>query len=182
MSKNLEDRVSELEQQLAARDRELETLKGRSQQMEGLLGALRSALVAHEPDDEVGDGPRRPALTAALSAGDADSEDSPEADVEKAEELFQRLLSAGPPRLISYSGVYRRIFGEYSTWRNAVHVPRVIQVACRTKRRRVGQLSVQLDALIVGKVTHRPGPGHFENAEYTPSDWIQNFGTWPLLD
>lgn len=107
---------------------------------------------------------------------------SDRAIAQRAEKLFSELLEMQPPRLISYSAAYRRILGAYSVWRNAVHAPAVIAVACRTSPRKVGPLSVRLDALIVGKVTRRPAKGHFTEAAYSESDWIQTFGTWTLLE
>ena len=101
--------------------------------------------------------------------------------VQRAEELFSNLLAMNPQRLISYSEAYRRIIGPYSVWRNAVHAPAVIQIACETSPRRVGRLTIRLDALIVGKETRRPAGGHFATAVYTESDWIQTFGTWSLF-
>jgi hypothetical protein len=101
--------------------------------------------------------------------------------VHRAEQLFDGLLTANPPKLISYSEAYRRIIGQYSVWRNAVHAPAVIQLARQTSSRRVGPLTIRLDALIVGKETRRPAGGHFATAAYSESDWIQTFGTWSLL-
>jgi len=100
---------------------------------------------------------------------------------ERAEQLLDELLSMTPPRLVSYSEAYRRIIGPYRVWRNAVHAPEVVQIARRTSPRQVGRLTVRLDALIVGKETRRPAGGHFSAADYSEADWIQTFGTWPLL-
>ena len=100
---------------------------------------------------------------------------------QRAEDLLNELLKMNPPKLISYSAAYRRIIGPYSVWRNAVHAPAVIRIACGTSSRRVGRLTVRLDALIVGKETRRPAKGHYNDAEYSESDWIQTFGTWTLL-
>lgn len=97
----------------------------------------------------------------------------------RAEVLFDELLKAR--NLISYSEAYRQIIGPYATWRNAVHAPAVIGVACETASRRVGPHTVRLDALIVGKETRRPAGGHFAAASYSEADWIRTFGTWPLL-
>lgn len=108
-------------------------------------------------------------------------EDTEDAMAQRAEELLDDLLAMNPPRLISYSEAYRRIIGTYSVWRNAVHAPAVIRLACGTDSRRVGRLTIRLDALIVGKVTRRPGPGHFVTAPYSESEWIQTFGTWALV-
>lgn len=101
--------------------------------------------------------------------------------IQRAEDLFKRLLAMNPPQLISYSEAHRRIIGPYDVWRNAVHAPAVIRIACATAPRRVGQFTIRLDALIVGKGTRRPAPKHFASAGYSESDWIQTFGTWPLL-
>jgi hypothetical protein len=103
------------------------------------------------------------------------------AAVQRAEALFSELLEMQPPHVISYSAAYRKILGEYSVWRNAVHAPAVIGIACRTTPRRVGALTVRLDALIVGKLSRRPAGGHFSEATYSESEWIKNLGTWPLL-
>lgn len=113
----------------------------------------------------------------ALATGD-DAEDEM---AQRAEDLFDSLLSMTPPRLVSYSDAYRRIIGPYAAWRNAVHAPAVIQLARQTSTRRVGPLTIRLDALIVGKETRRPAGGHFATAAYSEADWIQTFGTWPLL-
>lgn len=99
----------------------------------------------------------------------------------RAEHLLDELLSMSPPRLVSYSEAYRRIIGPYSVWRNAVHAPEVVQIARHTSPRHVGRLTVRLDSLIVGKETRRPAGGHFSAADYSEADWIQTFGTWPLL-
>ena len=104
------------------------------------------------------------------------------AAVQRAEALFTELLEMRPPRLISYSGAYRKVLGNYSVWRNAVHAPAVIGVACRTAPRRIGTVTVRLDALIVGKLTRRPAKGHYSDAAYSENDWIKSFGTWPLLE
>lgn len=101
--------------------------------------------------------------------------------VQRAEDLFKNLLAMNPPMLISYSEAYRRIIGPYDVWRNTVHAPAVIRIACATAPRRVGQFSIRLDALIVGKGTRRPAPKHFASSGYSESEWIQTFGTWPLL-
>jgi len=102
--------------------------------------------------------------------------------VQRAEDLFKNLLTMNPPKVISYSEAYRRIIGPYDVWRNAVHAPAVIRIACATAPRRVGRFTIRLDALIVGKSTRRPAPKHFASAGYSESEWIQTFGTWPLLD
>lgn len=109
------------------------------------------------------------------------SSSSERAVFQSAEELFKSLLAVNPPKLISYSEAYRRIIGPYDVWRNAVHAPAIVRIACRTSARRVGRLTVRLDALIVGKETRRPAKGHFTNASYSEADWIQTFGTWTLL-
>lgn len=109
------------------------------------------------------------------------SGDTERAMIRRAEALFRSLLTMNASKLISYSEAYRRIIGPYSVWRNAVHAPAVIQIARRTSPRRVGPLTIRLDALIVGKETRRPAGGHFATANYSESDWIQKFGTWALL-
>jgi hypothetical protein len=106
--------------------------------------------------------------------------DSESTMVERAEKVLHSLLTNNPPKLISYSEAYRRIIGPYSVWRNAVHAPEIIRLACQTSARRVGRLTIRLDALIVGKDTRRPASGHFVNASYSESNWIQTFGTWSL--
>lgn len=151
-------RVANLEQQLATLNRELTPPReGRGEMASAVMNSI--VLGSH-------------AITG----------DSEGAKIQRAEELFANLLDKmNPPRLISYSEAYRRIVGPYAAWRNAVHAPEVIRLACLTSQRRVGRLTIGLDALIVGMQTRRPAQGHFANAAYTEADWIQTFGTWPLL-
>jgi len=111
----------------------------------------------------------------AVAAGDDE-----QAKIKRAEGLFSYLLAE--KRLISYSEAYRRIVGPYTSWRNAVHAPEVIRLACKTTPDSVGGLAIRLDSLIVGIQTRRPARGHFVNAAYSEGDWIQTFGIWPLLE
>jgi hypothetical protein len=153
-------RVANLEQQLATQNRELTMPReGRAE----MVTSVKKSNVLGSP------------------TATGDSED---AKIQRAEELFATLLDEmNPPRLISYSEAYRRIVGPYAAWRNAVHAPEVIRLACQTSQRRVGRLTIRLDALIVGMQTRRPAGGHFTNANaaYSEADWIQTFGTWPLM-
>jgi len=148
-------RVANLEQQLATQNREL--TPPRESRAEMVTAVKKSNVL----------GP--PTITG----------DSEVAKIQRAEELFASLLDE--TRLISYSEAYRRIVGSYTTWFNAVHAPEIIRLACQTSQRRVGPLTIRLDALIVGMQARRPARGHFANAAYSESDWIQTFGTWPLL-
>lgn len=101
--------------------------------------------------------------------------------VERAERLFDTLLSAKPPNLISYSRAYREAIGEYGVWRNAVHAPEIIRVARRTRARTVSGLTIRFDALIVSKATGKPASGHFSTASYSEDVWERAFGGLPLL-
>jgi uncharacterized coiled-coil protein SlyX len=190
MSKEMEQRISDLEQQLASRERELDAMKAKSAQMEKVLSELRATVLTVQLEQASGS-ERRTAETTVPSeqkilrgiarrtpevhkAG-AD----PGSAVERAEGLFYDLLST--PKLISYSDAYRAILGPYDIWRNAVHPAKIIEIALQTKPRSVGTLTIRLDALIVGKSTLRPAKGHFRNAGYSESDWIRTFGGWPLV-
>lgn len=93
------------------------------------------------------------------------------------DEFFNDLLAK--QMLTSYSHAYRTLIGPYKVWLNAVHVPKVIALAQQSSWRQVGRLTIQLDALIVGKTTRRPGDGHFASATYSEADWLQAFGAWP---
>jgi hypothetical protein len=101
--------------------------------------------------------------------------------VARAEELFDQLLSAQPTNLVTYSRAYREVIGDYDEWRNAVHAPEIIRVARRTKPRTVAGLTVRLDALIVGKKTGSPAPGHFAASGYSEAVWQTKFGRHPVL-
>ena len=103
-------------------------------------------------------------------------EDSIDANV-RLDEFFDDLLAK--QMLTSYSHAYRALIGPYKVWLNAVHVPKVIALAQQSSWRQAGRLTIQLDALIVGKTTRRPGDGHFAAARYSEADWMQTFGAWP---
>lgn len=162
MTTALEQRVSELElrilrieKQLAINDPSYRHLTGGREKMNNLSNS-------------------------SLAVETADGSDDDKKAIERAQSLLAALVEER--RVISYSAAYRHIVGPYNTWLNAVHSPEVIRLACKTTPRRVGNLTIRLDALIVGIQTRRPARGHFVNAAYSEVDWIQTFGTWPLLD
>lgn len=179
MAKDLEERTRELEQHVAAHDRELEEVKMRIMHMDNVLGGLRAALVGTTEEHVIGR--TNQSLETHADGAEPASTLQPSEALKRAEALFDTLLSMKPPRLVSYSEAYRRIIGPYADWRNAIHAPEVIKLALRTSPRRAGRFSIRLDALIVGKQTRRPAPGHFTAAVYSESDWIQAFGSWALL-
>lgn len=164
MTTSNERRLTELERKVAHIERQLSSLGPESG-----TSAIRESNVVnsspHRDDPEVG-------------KGENETED---AVVQRAENLLDKLLNMDPPKLISYSAAYGHIIGGYEIWRNAVHAPEVIRLARLTSHRRVGNLTIQLDTLIVGKASRRPGRGHFRTAMYTEPDWIRTFGTWSLL-
>jgi hypothetical protein len=159
VAKTLEKRVAELEHRVA-RIENNQLIEDRRTSEEG-RGKTDSSFL------------RRNAADISL---ESDGDES--LKIKAAESLFVRLL--GEKSLISYSEAYQNIVGPYAVWRNAVHAPEIIRIACKTPQYSVGKLTIRLDALIVGKQTRRPARGHFANAEYSEVDWIQTFGTWPL--
>lgn len=164
MATTLEQRLVELEQRVAQIERQLAT-PNRELRMP-TTGRTEMLKATKHGDDQI---------------AHVVSTDSDGVKIQRAEELLTHLLDEmNPPQLISYSEAYRRIIGPYTVWRNAVHAPEVIRLACQTTPRRVGRLTIRLDALIVGKETRRPAKGHFANAAYSETDWIQTFGTWSL--
>lgn len=99
---------------------------------------------------------------------------------ERADELFSWLLEKG--RLVSYARAYELVFGQTpSPFRNAVHVPRLLEVALRTAPRSHGKLELRLDSLIVAIRGRQPGAGHFRTAPYTLDEWTRELGAWVLL-
>lgn len=164
MSKAMARNVAELKQRIARLERQLEEQSRVQNEPASRQKAGSSSLATSRT------GPVMPP-----------SEPNERILVHRAERLLDELLDGNPPRLVSYSEAYRRIFGDYDVWRNAVHAPAVVRVACRTSQRQVARLTIRLDALVVGKETRRPARGHFRSANYSEADWIQTFGTWPLL-
>ena len=99
---------------------------------------------------------------------------------ERAEKLFEGLLQKR--RVISYAKAYELLFGEApSPFRNAIHVPRVLEVAVRTTPRNFDGIEIRLDSLIVSIRGREPGPGHFRTAPYTLIEWNNVFGSWTLI-
>ena len=97
-----------------------------------------------------------------------------------AERLFERLLSE--EKLISYIDAYELLLGTRPRpfWNKRDCKP-VLEMAIETRLREYRGLCIQLDALIVGKASGKPGPGHFRDKPYTEAEWLHVFGGWPLV-
>ena len=148
--------------------------------MEAELKALKSALKTHQkPEGRLVD------LDQMLANLDEESDIGGTMELtsdtaRRAETLFTGLLEKR--RLVSYAKAYELLFGAFpAPFRNAIHVPRVIEVALRTAPRKSGGLEVRLDSLIVSIRNRQPGPGHFRTAPYTLNEWNGMFGSWSLV-
>lgn len=148
---------------IAALERELRELKQRAISGEARLSSAGLEQQLQDLDEETS-----PSLAKGRTAA------------ERAEKLFSWLLEKR--KLVSYARAYELIFEQApSPFRNAVHVPRLLEVALRTAPRRHGDLEVRLDSFIVSIRGRQPGPGHFRTAPYTLDDWTRALGSWVLL-
>lgn len=98
-----------------------------------------------------------------------------------ADQLFQQLLNER--RKISYINAYERLLGNRpNPWLNIPHCREVLAVAQQSRPRVIGEVTVQLDALIVNQNGNQePSEGFFTNRGFTRERWREIFGAWPVL-
>ncbi len=96
-----------------------------------------------------------------------------------ADDLFGHLLQHR--ERISFGAAYRALLGASGRpWRAVIDVPLVLRAARGTATRRVQDIEIGLDALIVNKKTKKPGSGHFKERPYAEDTWLAHFAAWPL--
>jgi hypothetical protein len=143
-----------------------DSLIARISALEAELRSLQAAVASKDRPARVVDDPygRRPVTEYA----------------DRAERLFDVLLAT--KRVVGYGQAYELLFGEKPVqFQNAVHVPRLLDLATRTTIRHHKGLEIRLDALIVALRGRLPGPGHFRAAPYSQDQWLDAFGNWPFL-